>query len=527
MLIEVNISNYILIDDIRLNLKNGLSSITGETGAGKSIFLEAIRIALGSKVSKFELKDKEKKAVFEVVFDLEDDIYVVSRELFPSGKTISRINSTVVKQEDVMKFALENISIHAQKDDNLLLYPSYQLKLIDTFSKDKISPVLDDVSLLIEKIEHIDSRIDELSKLKTEDLDEIKFKYEELNSLNIIVEEDEAIEKKFNLISKSKYMSDNVRDIVLQFEEDGILSKLYNVERSLGRIIEHDDELIDIENRIKQSVYELEDISEYVNRYLANLEIDKEEINYIEQRFEELFYAKKKYQTDIGGLFSLKEEYFNKIHSLENLDCERSELEKRKDLLLKEYNSKSEILRRMRKEELKKLEREIRPVLDMVGLENINLTAISNRRKQTLHKKGAYTFEIGVKGKSIRTTLSGGEMSRFMLALKMIFIDIEKINTVIFDEVDSGISGITADKVASLLKKLSAEKQVISITHLPQLVSYSDNHFFIEKNKEGTTIRELEYEEHIQNLALMMTSNVNDSSLLAAKKMIERSRGKK
>lgn len=529
MLSEIRIKNYILIEDIHLKFNKGLSVITGETGAGKSILLEGIRIALGQSVSKDDLKDKNEKAIFEIIIELENDLYAITRELFSSGRTISRINGDIVRIEDVKNIALKYISVQAQRDDSLMFHKSFQEELIDKYI-DKSNYILFDELEEIVKLQKI--LIDDKEKLvniSSSDISIIEDRYNELMALSVDLEKDSLIEKRFSVLI-------NLRDIIDKFEsskdiisgDGGLLDKLYLLIRNLDSI--DTDYSKSVNERIESVIYEIDDISRSINSQIVDLDIDEQEINYIRERFEALHYIKKKYQLDLEGILILTNDYKNKIDFIKDAEKNINNLNKKIRENIINYNNISLKIKKLRAEAFIELKNKLDNTLREISMPGFYLDIIQNERINKMSKKGAYSFEIVVginkdNLKPIRTTLSGGERSRFMLAILSVFSKHDNIPILIFDEIDTGISGKAAFDVGNLLYKLSKQKQIIAITHLPQLVSFCDYHYIINKSDNITKISLIKKEEHPNRLAEMMTSDINDMSVKAAKNMIKRAKG--
>ncbi len=521
MLRELHISNYILIDDLDLDFTKGLTVITGESGAGKSIIINAIRFCLGAKASKDVIRDKEKKAKFEIVFET-DDIFVITREIFPTSRSIYRLNGDIINSNKIQEITENLIDLYSQRDHNDLLNPKKQVEYIDNYLGNEIIEVLSKIKEISDKRKKI---IEELYELKNEELDieKIKNSYEEISKLNINVVNDQNLDAEYNKlinINEIEMQINSTKDMLVNSSD--LLNKCsLNIEN----IKEYDDYFIDINNRIESLYYEVKDVYEELSYYDIE-ETDSIYLAEIEQRTSELDYLKKKYQKNIKELYNYNleleekiEKHFNKGENIKKLEKEIKDIESI-------YDGYSKKLAELRLKSFNSFKKDLISILNDISIKNAKFKLnINFDDNHNYRYSGAYNLEIlisinNMDYKPLKDTASGGELSRIMLALKTIFSKNNKNSTIIFDEIDVGISGKSAFEVGKKIKNISREHQVIAITHLPQLVCFADSHLLVDKESTTVSVTYLKEDKHINRLAFMMSSNISKKSIETAKELI-------
>ncbi len=526
MLKELSLRNYLLLEDLHLEFSPGFNVITGETGSGKSVLLEGLRILLGQSVSREDLRDPEKKAYFELVYEDDKDILALSREIFPSGRSLSRINGELVNLNTVRETFGPLVDFYGQRDDSLLLHGANQQKLLFDYAGDEVSKLLEEISEYKRSYEAASQELSITRDLSALEKEALEAQLKELTRLDIRLEEDRSLEEGFDEILHS-------REILLGLEaslgliDDGALPSLYQLEDRISSL-EHYGKQEELLDRLKNINYELEDIRDQIRDSLYSLDIDESLLIEKENRFLELSEARKKYQRNLEEILEYR------AHIEKILDRDKRQDELRKELIreqkaaFKKYLKVSDELVELSKRVFKKMSEELRAVLSFLELPDSSFELkVEKRSEDYPFSQGHYrmSFLTSMNRGPLRpmaSVLSGGEMSRLMLALKSISKGRE---IMIFDEIDSGISGKVAHQVASQIKGLSKNRQVIAISHLPQVLAFSDEHFHLEKSQGTSRALKLDSRAHQEKLAIMMSGQLNESSFETAGKMIERARG--
>lgn len=525
MLLELNLRNFILIEDIRLAFSEGLNIVTGETGAGKSIILEGLRICLGNRTSKDYLRNPEEKATFEMIFATPDDLFAITREIFPSGRAISRLNGDIVNVEQIQSAIGPYLDIYGQRDHFYLLDPNHQQDVIDSFDPDT-AELHQAINHTVAAYHRIDRELEELIALSSADITREKEIVRELSALAIDVEADREKEELFSRLS---HMSDIVSGLTEASDllDSGVLHQLDRVIRTVSQLEGFDPVYAGLTERLDSSRLELQDIHASLRQRRHALELDESELEALNTRISLLHSARKIYQRDLEQLVDYQRELEEKIARFDSSQQTRQQLERQKAELITIYEKQSDELRQHRSKLFERLKTGLTASLSRMELPDVALDLAQTARQGEPRNGGRYRAEIlasmnGRQLKPMKDVLSGGEMSRFILALKQVFSQKEKTLTMVFDEIDAGISGKTAFEVGKNIKQLSRKKQVIAITHLPQLTAFADSHYQISKVAATTLVKRLDQEEHVERLALMMSSALSDSSLASAGELIDR-----
>lgn len=525
MLLELNLRNFILIEDIRLAFGEGLNIVTGETGAGKSIILEGLRICLGNRTSKDYLRNRDEKATFEMIFAAPDDLITITREIFPSGRAISRLNGDIVNVDQIQAAIGPYLDIYGQRDHFYLLEPAHQQAVIDAFD-DKLQDRLQDIGQTVADYRETLAQLNELDQLAAADISREQAILNELEALAIDVAEDEAKEALFDQLSHRAELMDSLAraDQVLDSE---VLDGLDQTIRLLAAGHGLDIQLGDSLNRLESSRLELADIQAGLKARRHALDLDEAELSALNDRISALHSARKTYQKDLTELVAYQAELAGRISAWESVRADRERLEQTRERLLTLYEDQSLALKQHRAEVFDDLKQPLLQSLAQMELPDVALDLVQTGRPGEPMPQGRYRAEIyasmnGRDLKPMKDVLSGGEMSRFILALKQVFSQREQTLTMVFDEIDAGISGQTAFEVGKHIKALSRDKQVIAITHLPQLTAFADCHYQISKVAATTLVERLDQQQHLERLAIMMSSSLSESSLASAKELIGR-----
>lgn len=548
MLSKIFIKNYILIDELELDLADGLNIITGETGAGKSILINAIDIAFGAKTGKEVIKNNADKAIIELtllnkkqdlssLFDeygIDDngEEIILSREITQTGSR-SRINGCLVNQEFMRKFRELFIDIHSQHQTYSFLQPKYHIILLDAYAKNTCGAMLEIYRKEYNHYKDLEAKLEELknSADKTEEqIDFLKFQVNEIDEAQIkSAEEDEELNNELSVLENVEKLKDLTGSSFWSISGDdgSILDTLIQIKSNLTKASGMDSSLEESESRIIEAIEVLKDVSSSLREYSSALEYDEERINSIQERLFMLDKLKHKYGGTLEKVMEQGEKLRKELDSIEfstqnieELEKEIVEEKKKLELLAGEISEERKnyaqvlsglIIEKLEKLELPKVKFEIhfdRTELSPNGFDKVEFLISTN---------------ISEGLKPLAKVASGGEISRVMLAIKTIFAQSDNIDTVIFDEIDTGISGKTSQAVADEVKELSKYMQIIMITHQAIIASKSDKHFYVKKTQDGKTsvdISVLEDNAKLKAIAELAGGEVTEESLKFAKTLM-------
>ncbi|MCY1038462.1 DNA repair protein RecN [Staphylococcus nepalensis] len=553
MLQTLSIKQFAIIDELEIQFGQGLTVLSGETGAGKSIIIDAIGQLIGMRASSNFVRHGEKKAIIEGIFDIDDskeaisilhdlsidvdeDFLLVKREIFSSGKSICRVNNQTVTLQDLRKIMQELLDIHGQHETQTLLKQKYHLQLLDNYAENTYKDLLDKYVVTYDKYK---AKKKELEDLESADqallqrLDLLKFQYEELQEANLLEDEVTQLEIDIKRIQNSESLSLALNNAhVTLTDEHAITDRLYELSNQLQSISEI---LPDKYDRLKEDVdqfyYTLEDAKHQLYDDLTNTEFDEQYLNELESRMNLLNSLKRKYGKDINELIIYQDKMADEINKIENYEESTAQLRQEIDDLYHNVIELGEKLSKERRKVAQSLRNHIVDEIQNLQMKDANLE-ISFKTLDVPNREGIELVEFLIspnKGeplKSLNKIASGGELSRIMLALKTIFVKTRGQTAILFDEVDSGVSGQAAQKMAEKMKGLAKHIQVICISHLPQVASMSDHHLFISKNTSAdrttTQVQELTGEERIDEVARMISgASVTKLARQNAKEMIE------
>lgn len=548
MLLNLHVKNLALIEQAEVTFGDGLNVLTGETGAGKSIILGSISLALGAKVPKDFVRDETKEALVELLFVVEeeeqlksleelnvspeDGQIVLSRKIL-NGRSISKVNGETVTASFLKKIAEVLIDIHGQHEHQSLLHKKKHLEIIDEYGKEKLE---DKKAVLKEKYQEYCKLQDELAAFsmdeeeKNKEIDFLKFQIEEILDGNLKEGEEEELEQQYKWLNNSKKIMQAVSCVQKMTGYDGnegAGSLVGMAVKELQSVAEYDDALESMHTTLLDIDSLLNDFGRELSSYVSGMEFEGEKFAEIEERLNLIRKLEGKYGASISAILenlAQKEERLNQLkHYEEQLAEKKKKIEKSQKVL----EELSEEITKIRKEYAVDLAAEIKKSLEDLNFLQVNFQISFDRLKDfTANGMDDAEFLISTNpGESIKPlgmVASGGELSRIMLAIKTVLARKDRIDTLIFDEIDVGISGRTAQKVSEKLAWVSGNHQVICITHLAQIASMADKHFVIEKQVEKsatvTNIRELSKEEEIEELARILggasiTSTTRESAV--------------
>ena len=551
MLRNLHVKNLALIDEMEVEFEEGLNILTGETGAGKSLIIGSINMALGQKVPKEMIKEGADYALVELIFEVksedtirrlqemdifpEDGMVIMSRKI-TGGRSVAKINSESISAAKVKEAAQLLIDIHGQHEHQSLTGKKMQLALLDDYAKEETQKVKAEVKKRYEEYSSI------LKELAEKDIDKeqqqrelsfLEFEIQELEDACLREGEDEELEKTYRKMLNGKKIAEACGAAYRLTSENGesASDQIGRALREISAVTSCDAELQLLEEQLEQLDGLLNDFNRDMSSYLSGLEFEEEDFYETEKRLDELNHLKSKYGDTIEKVLEAKEEKIQRRDELLDYDAYLNQLKEQKKASEEALEKASKKLSKIRKKYAKELCRQVTEHLLDLNFETVDL---SMEFEQTTHFTSNGYDEVeflistnpGETPKPLGKIASGGELSRIMLALKTVLANNDEIETLIFDEIDTGISGRTAQKVSEKMDLIGRNHQVICITHLPQIAAMADTHFLIEKTVESgrttSKIHRLPQEESVAELARMLGGvSITETVLENAKEMKE------
>ena len=549
MLKEIKINNYALIDSIEVSFNSGMTSITGETGAGKSILLGGLSLVLGSRVDNSKIINKQTKCFVEATFDINEydlnsffDLNsldyeketILRREVIPSGKSRAFINDTPVNLDVLSKLGNTLIDVHSQHNNLTLLDNNFKYLILDSLSNNEKLVVdykkefnaLKEIEIEIEKIEKNKLNLDEQSDYNNYLLKEFEgLKLEDLN-LNNLKEQ----VKELDNIEETLTISANIINEINN-DEIGVNDKLSFYVREINKISENSSKLKSFKNKFIEIKNDLIDLTNDYESYINNLESKDTESNVFKESLDLIYSLQNKHRVNsIEELINIKNDLLKKIDDHENFDKKIMKLKLKRDNIIKSLNKVADRLHQGRKKAIPIFIEKMNNNFMDLGMENSKIKIEISKSKE-LQKNGNSLIEFLFKGNKgtnyneLKNIASGGEVSRIMLSIKSILSKYKKLSAIIFDEIDTGVSGIVSSKVANLMYNMSRNMQVLTITHLPQVASKGDNHFKVfkyeDRNRTITDIKLLNKSDRINEIAEMLSGKkLNKSATELANQLL-------
>ena len=533
MLSELYIENLAVIEKATIDFSDKLNVFTGETGAGKSILINGINAILGQRVTKDVVRTGTDKAVISALFtDIGDNVLQVldelgisaedgqlflTREIRSDGGSVARVNSRAVNVSVLKAIGETLVTIHGQHDNQILMAPERHIEILDSYAESE-ALISDDRRSVRER----QSIAKKINKIKTEQskkefrMAELADIVEEINALNIHEGEDKEIEAELNIsknavaISEALYMAKQL--LSGDDDTDGAVEMTQRASKSVEEYTDIMTEISPIYDRLSSAAIEMEDISEEIGSLLDSLDIDPKRYDYLNQRSDELRRIMKKYGPELDDVLTTLENSQNELDELSGAEQSLDELNKEKERLLAEVSKKAKALSDHRKKAGERFVSQVTEELEFLNMPKVKLVVQQKTGKLTINGMDSIEFlisaNLGEEPKPIAKIASGGELSRIMLALKNVIAEKDSIGTLIFDEIDTGVSGRAAQKIGIKLKQISRLRQVLCVTHLAQMAVMADNHLLIEKNIQGdrtvTTVRTLDHEQRKYEIARIM-----------------------
>lgn len=558
MLLNLKINNFALIKESDIMFTKGLNILSGETGAGKSIIFEALSVALGERASKSMIKTGTDHSVIEAVFSLTDELksllsekglisdideetVIIRRDIYLDYPTVSRINGFSATLADLKEISAYLCDIYGQYEHQLLLDKDNYLSIINKATRieyndeyDKLEGDIKDIFIEIKDLtSSLKNFLEKSSNLDSE-IDFLEFQINEINEINPVPGEMDEIKDELKKLQNQELIQEtlssvdnNLRGSDEQFENNDVLAKLGESINNLERISNYMSDVDGLIERMKTSMYELEDISSVISSYIGT-DYDESRIEELSLRLSKLQMLEKKYATDIDGVLYKKEKLELELNDLKYLDERIQEVRDKIKLKEDEYNVVANKISNLRKNAAEKLEKNLSDELHELDMQNSVFKVEFSVSKPT--EKGIDDVEFlaktnkGSSFKPIREIISGGEMSRFMLAFKNVLSDANNYKTFVFDEIDAGLSGKVANTVGKRLEKLAEKRQVLIISHLPQIISKADSHYKITKKDIGdetvSSIKKLNENERVEEIARLLSGDTITSETLKNAKLL-------
>lgn len=546
MLFEIRIENFILIEALNINLKKGLNVFTGETGAGKSMIIGAINAGLGGKVSPDLIRQGQNKAVVQLAFqinddevikalegygiELADDLLIITREILSTNRSVIRLNDRVITIGTLKEISNLLIDIHGQHEHQSLLYPKNHLKYLDAMGDDKHQEMISKIKGLYQEIKGIQSEIDQLNQSDQIDVNYLRFQLQEIDALNITDDDEKNLESRYEYFKNHEQIlrnSQGVLDIIAgDHDRSGVKSMIDTAIRMIQEIIPYDKNLEEYLNQFNETLYQLDDLQSEFRHYVENLDVDEETMFEVEQRMNAISDLKLKYGKSIADIMDKRSMLFESLERAEHREQILEQLMKKLLSSKRAYVEQAKKLQQSRKKLTGTFTSHVLSeltVLNMAGCQ-FEVGFVEKRLNDGEYRLSPNGFDDiefliatnpGMGVKPLAKIASGGEISRVMLAIKIALSHHDSIKTLIFDEVDTGISGKTAITVGEKIHQVTSEYQVLCITHLPQIAVMADRHFRILKSVDDefgvTEVIQLSDDDQLSEIARML-SGISESN---------------
>ena len=551
MLNQLSIRNVAVIDKLDINLHDGVSVLTGETGAGKSIIIDSINMILGDRANKELVRYGTDKAVVQAVFDapksvinvleendidVEDETVIITRQVTKEGKSAARINGMVVTLNILREISDRLINIHGQHDNQALLTPIRHITFLDAYADNEeyINRYKDILSKKREIEKKISSlEMDEQEKMQRIDL--LEYQVTEIKKASLEKGEEDDLREQRDIYTNAEQITKSVNEAYMNlYEGDEIQSAYDGISIAVNEISQISDlnpQLKSIYDTLNEIMYSLEDTAHEIKEFGETVEFDEQTLNEIEERLDLISRLKRKYGNSIEEILEYLKKAESELNDIKLSDERTNKLKEELKNITKELKEKGNVLTQRRENAAKVLEENIEKSLHELNMEKSKFK-VNIENDGTFYDNGMDKVEFlistnpGEPLKPLVKIASGGELSRVMLAIKSILADSDGVDTMIFDEIDTGVSGKAAMSIAKKLAVIAKNKQVICITHLPQLTAMADNHYLIQKNTDGelasTTLKELDEEGRELEIARIIDGGeVTELALSHAKQMLE------
>ena len=536
MITTLHIKNIGIIEELSINLNKGLNVLTGETGAGKTLIIDSIQIISGGRFSKEMIRKGENTSFIELCIyepnspDAIEGNIIVSREISINGRNMCKINGRMVTVNELKDFMKKYIEIHGQNDNQELLDSKTHLTYLDSYIGEEIKNLKQQYNNKYKKRSEIKNELKANlgdDKEKERKLDLLKYQLNEIEQANLKINEDLELEEKRKIIVNSEKISSNLTQVDEAISTNSIDSLSFAI-KSLGKIENIDEKYEKVSTNLKNIYYELQELARDINQYKEEIDFDANERNEIEQRLDFIYSLKRKYGNTIEEILNYKNKINEEIERINNLEEYNNKLKKELKQIEDEMEELANSISIIRIKNAKELSKKINNELKDLEMKNA-LINIKVEGQQEFNKDGKdivkflISTNLGEDEKELIKIASGGEMSRVMLAIKKVLSDTDKIPVMIFDEIDTGISGNAANAVAEKLSAISNLHQVLCISHLPNIAAVADYNYYISKNiinnRTNTSIKLLKEQEVLEEIARISSGEVNEITIKYASKL--------
>lgn len=527
MVTTLHIKNVGIIDDLSLDLNEGFNVLTGETGAGKTLIIGSLAILAGGRFSKEMIRNGEEFSFVEANFYCPnnelaiDNNIIVSREIHLNGRNSCKINGRLVTVNELKEFMSKILDIHGQQDSQLILNPMQHIIYLDKFIGKELEDNLNKYKV---KLAEYNTLKQELKNTYGEDqekerrLDLLRYQYNEIEQANLKENEEEELEEKHKMMQNAEKLKDNLCEVDNELNENAVVA-ISNAIRSLEKIQDCGSKYTEKLSILKSSYYDIQELARDLSYMREDVNFDEEERNQIENRLDLIYSLKRKYGNTISEILKYSSKVEEEIHKIENLDEYHKKIKAKINVLKQELLEIANNMTNTRKKYAKELSTKINKELKDLEMPNARFE-IQVDTADKFYETGIDEVEfmictnIGEELKPLVKIASGGEMARIMLAIKNVLADVDEVSTLVFDEIDTGISGKASKAVAEKMKSIAKSHQVICITHLPSIAAKGDHNYYISKqtkeNKTYTQIKKLSEEETIVEIARISSGEVTE-----------------
>ena len=540
MITNLHIKNIGIIEDLNIDFNKGLNVLTGETGAGKTLIIDSLQIISGGRFSKEMIRRGENNSFVELCMYVpnspkaEDGNIIVSREINTNGKNMCKINGRMVTVNELKEFMAEFIEIHGQNDTQGLLNSKKHLNYLDGFSGEKLVKLKNRYQELYLEYIRIQKELKANfgdDKERQRKIDLLQYQIKEIEEADLKENEEEELEEQRNIIANSAKISENLQK-ANSLIEDGGIDNISMAIRALEKIEDIDKKYQETSTNLKNLYYELQEVARDINGYKDDTYFDENERNEIEERLDLIRLLKRKYGNTIKEILEYREKIEQELDKIENAEEYNNKLKKQIKEIETEMTEKAQEMHEIRKLAGSKLSLEINNELQELEMKNAKISVNVKYVEKEFFTTGKdivkfyIATNVGEEEKELSKIASGGEMSRIMLAIKKVLAEYDNISILVFDEIDTGISGKAANSVGNKLKSIAGNHQVLCISHLPNIVAQADYNYFISKNviedRTKTQIKLLKENEVIEEIARISSGEINEVTMQYATELRNR-----
>lgn len=537
MITNLHIKNIGIIDDLEISLNQGMNVLTGETGAGKTLIIDSLGIICGGRFSKEMIRKGENHSYVEINIYAPEDInsidgnIIVAREIYANGRNMCKINGRLVTVAELKNFMNNYIEIHGQNDNQKLLDNRTHIQYLDSFVGEEIFELKKEYKEKYIRYNEIKRELRENygdEKEKQRKLDLLRYQLNEIQEARLKAGEEEKLEEKRNIFMNSEKIAKNLSEADMAISESTI-DIIGTAIRALEKIENIDSKYQETASNLKNTYYEIQEISRDISSYLEDVEFDEQEREEIETRLDTIYNLKRKYGNNIEEILKYADEIEDEIKKIENVDEYNNKLKKEQQQIENQMTEIAQKISEIRKKYAQKLNEKINQELIDLEMKNAKINVKVDYKINEFFEDGKDQVEIFIKTNvgenenELTKIASGGEMSRIMLAIKKVLAEVDKMPVLIFDEIDTGISGKAAKSVASKLKSISQNHQVLCISHLAAIAASADSNYYISKKVENertsTSVKLLNEEEVLQEIARISSGEINEVTLQYANEL--------